>query len=478
VVKNITALVFALKQNAGVLLGLALVVTTACQGIDSSRTEVSRMLRAVQLVLLLVVVAVTVWLIHQHASSIILAYFLIPLVAAGVAAILPIRVSATGRGVGSWLHALGWLGVGWSLVSLPWLVALLGALGWNLALVKGFIGLVNQEPLWYPLQGPDGGAWTGLLGVAVALLAVVRWKRRPLLRAATLVAMLASAVSMTVLTRAPGEPVLVTLMLAPGRASATLAMFFPVVCIVGGAVLSLRSPSSRTAWWLRWMTVASALTLLTEYPRVDEVHLAWSACLPLATGAVVLARVYADLTRRWCAAGASRYLVAAALVMVPVATGLRSVGIRSQGFVDLHHSGGLPVQLASTTTLTEPPVVAGIVVPTDQANTLVAASQFVATNTAPGEPIFVYPTSPLLYVLSNRPNPTHFDHLYPGAALPSELDDLIATLDQIPVNLVVVYESDLAFWGGPDENASLETYLVTHYHEIAEFGAYRVLRRY
>jgi len=143
----------------------------------------------------------------------------------------------------------------------------------------------------------------------------------------------------------------------------------------------------------------------------------------------------------------------------------------------MHGSDTLPVQLASTATLTSPPVVAGIVVPSNEANTLVAASQFVATNTAPGEPIFVYPTSPLVYVLAHRPNPTRFAHLYAGAASPSELDDLITTLDQEPVNLVVVCESDLAFWGAPHENASFETYLVDHYHEIAQFGAYRVLRR-
>jgi len=225
------------------------------------------------------------------------------------------------------------------------------------------------------------------------------------------------------------------------------------------------------------MTLASALTLLTEYPRVDEVHLARSACLPLATGAVVLAQVYADFTRRWRMSGRSRYLVAAALIMVPVASGLRNVGIRSLGFVDVHDSANPPVQRASTATLSSPPVVAGMVVPSSEANTLVAAAQFVATNTAPGEPIFVYPTSPLVYILADRPNPTRFAHLYAGAASPSELHDLRATLARAPVNLVVVSESDLAFWGAPRENAPLETYLVDHYHEIAQFGAYRVLRR-
>ena len=176
----VAALVFALKQNAGVLLGMALVVGTAWIGIDGWRTEVTRGLRRVQLLLLIVVVVTTTWLVYPHASLSILAYFLIPVIAAGVSAILPTHASGTGRGVGSWLGMLGWLGLGWSVVSLPWLSVLLAALDWNFGLLKGFIGLASQDGLWYP-PAPGGGAWASLLGVGVGLLALVRCRRRPLL---------------------------------------------------------------------------------------------------------------------------------------------------------------------------------------------------------------------------------------------------------------------------------------------------------
>jgi len=251
-----------------------------------------------------------------------------------------------------------------------------------------------------------------------------------------------------------------------------------VVSIVAGAILSLRPLPSSGAWLLRWMTVASALTFLTQYPRIDEVHLTWSACLPLATGAVVLNHLYTFLTRRWDATGASRIVVAGALVLVPTATVLLNLGTRTGAFVVLHDdSGRLGLQLAPTVTLSGPPAVAGITVVEDQAGTLVAAAQFIAANTVPGEPIFVYPTSPLMYVLANRPNPTRFAHLYPGAASPTELDTVIATLDKTPVNLVVVSESELEYWGPPGQNARLETYLVANYDEIAQSGEYRLLHR-
>ncbi|MCA1644314.1 MAG: hypothetical protein LC797_02210 [Chloroflexi bacterium] len=476
VIGALAGLVFAFKQNAGVLIGLALVASTAWQGIDGMRTDVTRALRTMQLLLLLLVIAATTWLVHPHARASILAYFLIPLLAAGCAALAPVRVSPTGRGLGSWFGVVGWLGLGWSIVTLPWLSALLAALDWHVVLLKGFVGVVNQEVLWSPLEGPAGGAWASLVGIGVGLLAVVHWRRRPWRCAGALVLVVAFGVSMVLLTGQAGEPMLVALVLAPGRAAAALDLFLPVVCIVAGAGLSLRPLPVRTAWWLRWMTVASALTFLTEYPRVDEVHLAWSAALPLATGAIVLARLCTELTHHWWLTGLSRYLLTSALLIVPVASVLDNVGIRSDGFVALSE-GGLPLRLLTTTTLTGPPTVDGMAVNVDQANSLIAAAQFVTAHTASGEAIFVYPTSPLLYVLADRPNPTRYAHLYAGAATPAELNQVIATLDETPVNLVVVSESDLDFWGLPGVNAPLETYLVDRYREIARFGPYLVLHR-
>ncbi len=104
------ALVFAFKQNAGVLLGLALVVSTAWIGIEGKGTQVTRGLRRVQLLLLIVVIVTTTWLVHPHASRSTLAYFSVPLIAAGVSAILPAHVSGTRRGV--------WAGWGWAGASL------------------------------------------------------------------------------------------------------------------------------------------------------------------------------------------------------------------------------------------------------------------------------------------------------------------------------------------------------------------------
>jgi hypothetical protein len=82
-----------------------------------------------------------------------------------------------------------------------------------------------------------------------------------------------------------------------------------------------------------------------------------------------------------------------------------------------------------------------------------------------------------VYVISNRPNPTRFAHLYPGAASPDELNHVIAILADSPVRVVVVSDAALSFWGPPAANAPLETYLGQMYRDVARFGEYRVLTR-
>jgi hypothetical protein len=221
------------------------------------------------------------------------------------------------------------------------------------------------------------------------------------------------------------------------------------------------------------MTVASALMLLAEYPRLDEAHLAWSACLALATGSVVLGQVYATLVDRWSLHGLGRGVLATALLAVPVATSLPNLPARSVGFLEKANS----VRLAPRATVTGLPGFDGALVTGEQSATLVATAIYVRDSTTPGEPIFVYPTSPLLYVLADRPNPTRFAHLYPGAASADGLNQLMATLGQLPVRVLIVSAAGLVFWGPPATNQPLEEYLAARYRDVARFGEYRVLIR-
>ncbi len=473
----LTAFVFVFKQNAGILLGLALVLGLAWQG-----PTVTRPLRVVQIGLVFVALAATVVVIRPHIDLLIATYFLGPLAVASYAALRPVRVAQDGRRLTAFIGGAVCLGVGFGLVTLPWLIALLSALNWDVSLVKSFIGVTNQDVLWYPLTGPGGGAWTSVLGLALALLLLVRARSWPA-RVLALLLSVACAAAMLVVTAEAGEPVPLALLLAPGRAAYGWALLLPVVCILAGALLTTTALPERTAWMLRWLVVASAVTFLTQYPRIDEVHLTWSACLPLAAGAVVLAYVYSDLSRRWNLHAPARYVLALALVLVPLATAARNLGVRTDGYIglpdtSLPENAGASIQFAPRTRLVDPPMVAGITVPKLETTRLIATAQYISANTRPGEPIFVYPTAPLLYVLADRPNPTRFAHLYPGAASPTELASVIQMLDTAPVDLVVVSESQLLFWGLPAQNTDLENYLANNFDAVAQFGDYYVLRRH
>jgi hypothetical protein len=471
------ALVFAFKQNAGVFLGLALIAFTAWQGVSATRTTVTRGLRVVQFVLLGGVMLAAGWLIHPHADAVTAGYFLIPLAAAGVAALHNVSVDRTGRGVGSWFAVLILLGLGFCAITLPWLAALIAALDGRVELLRGFVGAVDHDLPWYALQGPDGGAWICLLGFAVALLAGVCFRYNGLLLGVALGALVGFVVSGVVLTAQPGETVWLASMLLPGRVAAELPVMLPVVCILAGAWQSMRSPPTRATWRLRWLTLAGALTFLTEYPRIDEVHLTWAACLPLATGAVVVGQLHTRLAERWRTGRVGRAILGVALLVVPAATVVPGIAARADGFFDLARDGQLAPHRATAWTTVHLPAVEGVLVAEQQASTLQAVVEFVDSNAVPGEPIFVYPSSPLVYVMADRPNPTRFGHLYPGAASSDELKRVIAILDQTPVRVLVVSYSALSFWGPPAQNLPLEAYLSQNFHEAARFREYRVFMR-
>jgi hypothetical protein len=81
----------------------------------------------------------------------------------------------------------------------------------------------------------------------------------------------------------------------------------------------------------------------------------------------------------------------------------------------------------------------------------------------------------LVYVLAERPNPTRYDHLYPGAASPAEVQRVIQQL--AGVRVVVTSDFWPPFFGPPGDNAPLEAFLRERYHEVAQDGPYHVLEQ-
>jgi hypothetical protein len=271
------------------------------------------------------------------------------------------------------------------------------------------------------------------------LLAIVLWTQRRSLPAVlafagvTLLWLVPLAVSvgvddlgaMAVLVGAVNQAGLVS----PPEPSIAIAL----ICLLAGVWLPKQ----------RWLFIAAIALFLTQYPRMDTLHLAWSAPLLLVLGALALDRLHIGLV-----------FAALALIAVEAAP---IVASRLE-FV------GLP----------RAPI-AGVEAPVQTAHDLASLVADIQQRTRPGEPIFVYPTSPLVYVLSDRPNPTRFDHLNPGSATPAQVQRTIDDLERSTVKVVVISDFWEDAWGPPGPNAPLVDWIASHFQEAARYGAYRVL---
>src|SRR5258708_2064441 len=176
---------------------------------------------------------------------------------------------------------------------------------------------------------------------------------------------------------------------------------------------------------------------------MDVVHLAWSAGMLLVIGAAVLDRLHTWLAARWDLSRRSRMTLAAALLVVPMlAASAQLVGWRALPYVTPDAAPGAP-QLQSLVRLDTLPVVDNLWLSPAVRDELSRLVDELHRGTAPGEPIFVYPAAPLIYLLAERPNPTRYDHLYPGTVPPAELVRLVATLEQTHLPTVVPSEYSL-----------------------------------
>jgi hypothetical protein len=222
-------------------------------------------------------------------------------------------------------------------------------------------------------------------------------------------------------------------------------LLVPLACLAGGLLL-LRQTAGPVKTQIGWLLLAGTCLFGTQYPRLDTLHLAWSAPLLLVVGAAVLSR----LPWPWVLLS----LAAVAVLAVPTLVD-RTVPLRVQRV----------------------PSVQNLEVPVATAADLQGVLAEIDERTAPDEPIFVYPSSPLLYTLAGRPNPTRFDHLYPGAASPAQIDGVIADLDRSAVRLVVISDFWRQVWGQPGPNAPLEAWLGAHFQPVARAGSYEILAR-
>jgi hypothetical protein len=123
---------------------------------------------------------------------------------------------------------------------------------------------------------------------------------------------------------------------------------------------------------------------------------------------------------------------------------------------------------------------ANVLVPRASREAIGGAARYLRDHTAPGEPIFVYPTLPMFYYLADRPNATRFGHVYPGAATLEEQREMIRSLEASDVRYVLwdqFWVNEWAAGGRHLLNQPLTDYLLQTYHTEAMVGPFHILAR-
>jgi hypothetical protein len=230
---------------------------------------------------------------------------------------------------------------------------------------------------------------------------------------------------------------------------------------------------------LRWYVVAGTLLFFNLYPRMDSMHVIFSAPLLFVVGAFALSRMYKWLAGRpTIATGRPIYcsVLYAAFLILPVAAALPSLEWRVRAFIVPEK--GMPTGLADYAPLEE--AGANVLLPRDTRDAIANTVDYLQERTAEDEPIFVYPMVPMFYFLAERPNPTRFDHLYPGAATTDEQGEIVEALERQHVRYVIWDQGGVEIWGQNGRivlNETLTAYLVATFHTDATIGPFTVLKR-
>jgi hypothetical protein len=452
------ALAFLFKQNTGAFFVLAAAHFLLIQG--NAR-------RWLQHLAWIATLLVTFWLVRPYLDVSIALLVISPVVAL---AIVSLTRTTVAKGLQDHLQPLLAFLAGAVAATMCWLLPLLVALDGDIASLRVFVGAVEQGNIYFPPQLPTAGGWAAVALTAAAVLAL-RLHRAwfaPLVVAST-----AGLVSSISLLRLDGEPLLATLLLAPERIGFGIVSLLPPLAALAAAWLVARRPEE---WRLTLYALVGVFAHLSQYPRMDTLHLAWSAPMLLALGSYALFRAYESLRPRLHPECAHPTLVlTGALLCVPIFAALPGIYLRAGSIFETSPTTGLPQRIPMLT-LQRPPIVAGIRVSAAMSWQLTDIVDDLRSTTAPAESIFVYPSQPLLYVLADRPNPTRHSHVYPGLP-PREEKAIIAALDHAGVRTAVVSDAWLGFWLAGGGNPTLEGYLDDHFEEVERFGVYRKLRR-
>jgi hypothetical protein len=217
---------------------------------------------------------------------------------------------------------------------------------------------------------------------------------------------------------------------------------------------------------------------LNQYPRMDEVHLQFSAPLLWIVGAYVLWRIFAWITRPPAANPCNRlrrgatYIV---LVGLPFAAAWPMLEARLEALLVPQ-----PDALLGLATPRYVPVGlpgASVLETEEFASKYQRLAGYFRQHSRADDLIFVYPAAPLLYYLLDRPNATRFNHVLPGLLSAAEEREAIERLSSVPASYVVWDSFGADYWGRPGVYQHLTDYIWDNYAPVESIGGFEVMRR-
>jgi Dolichyl-phosphate-mannose-protein mannosyltransferase len=494
-------LAYAFKQNAGAFAALAV----GGYLLFRPRPETGRLLAAARVLYALVLSAAVTVLLAPALDELVAAALWLPVLATLALLLWQSRAPLVGwaGGLRAALSECVLAGAAFVGVTLAWLVPLTIALGpretpWGL-----FVGAVNQGALILPLERPPVATrelalvaiW---LPVGIALLCRVLGSANAALLPITRLAGPALGISllvpwMPVLTQLR-EPLVEDVSQYPvltflDNSFGTLYLYLPALAAWGALLLvagseyqavgSRRVPASRSSRYpllaaggplIPCFLLVGTLAALAIYPRSDTLHAMFAGPPLFVAGAWALWQVHRRLVgRAGLLPNAAMFL---ALLAVPAAAAAPHAYWRYSAITHSDPRAAEPPPYVEVG-LERAPVLA----PRHVADNVRGAVEFIQAGTAPNEPFFAYPAAPLFNFLADRPNPTRFDHYFPGALTAEDMVDVIRRLDGARPRYVLWDHAGVHYWVTNPTNLPLSDYIWSCYEQVANFPPYLILER-
>ena len=200
----------------------------------------------------------------------------------------------------------------------------------------------------------------------------------------------------------------------------------PGARLLGGArLLAPGGPRGPSGTVRLWYLAAGCAFFLNQYPRMDTIHLLWSAGPLLVAGADVLSRLYRGRHRQRPGPAPLRPAPAArspwpSSPSPPIAClphfywrllTWSALSPRQRG--EVHAAGARAQERLAPLDL---PRGGRVWMREADAEPVQEVVELLMARTAPGEPVFTYPAIPGFAYLADRPAATRYLHLFPGMA--------------------------------------------------------------